>query len=231
MEEKIDFNNNYVNFSKNNEVLNSIVTQLQNILNNIEDVNNKKKIEIFSNQIKNIIKSITGVINDNNENQDKLKKYIEILNSQSSAEVNNKENELVVKTKIYNDGKYVGEFKNDMREGRGIMYWFDGVRYEGSWKNDQTEGKGIIFYTDGARYEGDFKADKMEGRGIMYLANGSRYEGEFKDGKMEGKGVIYVSNGDREMGDYVNNEKVGKHVLLSANGKVSSKNWTDKGFD
>ena len=231
MEEKIDFNNNYVNFSKNNEVLNSIVTQLQNILNNIEDVNNKKKIEIFSNQIKNIIKSITGVINDNNENQDKLKKYIEILNSQSSAEANNKENELVVKTKIYNDGKYVGEFKNDMREGRGTMYWFDGVRYEGSWKNDQTEGKGIIFYTDGARYEGDFKADKMEGRGIMYLANGSRYEGEFKDGKMEGKGVIYVSNGDREMGDYVNNEKVGKHVLLSANGKVSSKNWTDKGFD
>ena len=57
------------------------------------------------------------------------------------------------------------------------------------------------------------------------------YRVKFKDGNMDGKGIIYVNNGDREMGDFLNNEKVGKHVILHSNGKISTQNWSDKGFD
>ena len=132
MEKKNNPNN--INFTHSNEILNRIVTQLQNIINNISDLNNKKKIDIFSNQIKNIIKSLNNVINENKENQDKLKKYLENINNNSDKTKDNNdnnnenENKIIIKTKVYNDGKYVGEFKNNLREGRGTMYWFDGVK-------------------------------------------------------------------------------------------------------
>ena len=212
------------NYSNNNDYLTKIVSELENI---ITELNSKKKIEIIIPQIKTLITTVNNIIETNKKDFDTVKNFVENMNVPKS--LNN--DDVVFKTKVYDDGKYVGEFKNELREGKGAMFWFDGVKYEGNWKNDKTEGKGVIYYTDGARYEGDFKNDKVEGRGIMYLSNGSRYEGEFKDGNMDGKGIIYVDNGDREMGDFSNNEKIGKHVMLHSNGKVSTKNWDDKGFD
>ena len=159
------------NYSNNNEILKKITSELENL---ITSINNNKKPEIIVMKINDIISSINNIIEVNKKDFDKVKSYVENINKNSE---NLKENEILFKTKVYDDGKYEGEFLNDVREGRGIMYWFDGVKYEGAWKNDKAEGKGIIYYTDGARYEGDFKNDKLEGRGIMYLSNGSRYEG------------------------------------------------------
>ena len=42
------------------------------------------------------------------------------------------------------------------------MCYNDGSRYEGDWKNDKKQGKGIIFYNNGSRYEGDWKNDKKK---------------------------------------------------------------------
>ena len=53
------------------------------------------------------------------------------------------------KTQIYPNGKYIGEFKNGMRDGKGIFYFLDGARYEGDYKCDKREGKGIIYYSNG----------------------------------------------------------------------------------
>ena len=49
--------------------------------------------------------------------------------------------------KEYDNGKYIGEWKNGKREGKGIYYWNNGDIYEGDWKNNKGEGKGIINYT------------------------------------------------------------------------------------
>ena len=56
--------------------------------------------------------------------------------------------------KIYEFGKYVGELKNDKREGKGIMYYNDGDIYEGEYKNDKKEGKGIYYFNNG-QWKGD----------------------------------------------------------------------------
>ena len=40
------------------------------------------------------------------------------------------------------------------------MYWKNGDRYEGDYKNDKREGKGIMYWNDGDKYEGDWKNDK-----------------------------------------------------------------------
>ena len=46
---------------------------------------------------------------------------------------------------------------------------FDYGIYEGETKNDLKEGKGILFYNNGNRYEGEFKNDLIEGKGIYYM--------------------------------------------------------------
>ena len=55
---------------------------------------------------------------------------------------------------------YQGEFKNRIREGKGIYKYPDGVVYEGKYKNGLKEGKGIERYADGSVYEGEFKIIK-----------------------------------------------------------------------
>lgn len=39
---------------------------------------------------------------------------------------------------------YAGEWKNDMKEGKGKMIWADGTIYEGEYKNDKKHGFGIL---------------------------------------------------------------------------------------
>ena len=41
------------------------------------------------------------------------------------------------------------------------MYWNDGHRYEGDWKNDKREGKGIMYYNNGEIDNGDWKNDEF----------------------------------------------------------------------
>ena len=131
------------------------------------------------------------------------------------------------KIKEYNNGRYVGEFRDGKKEGRGIYYYKSGSRYEGEYKNGKYNGKGIYYYNSGNKYEGEYKNGKAEGKGIYYYKNGDRYEGEFKDNKIEGKGIYYYNNGDREMGDYLNNKPIGKHCILTNNGDVKNKVYTN----
>ena len=81
---------------------------------------------------------------------------------------------------FYNDNgeKYIGEMKNGVKDGKGILYFN---------KNNLHEEKS---------YEGDFKDDNEEGKGIVIWNNGNRYEGDFKNGKIDGKGKIYWNNDD-----------------------------------
>ena len=76
--------------------------------------------------------------------------------------------------------------KNGLKEGRGILLYDKNdekkrKRYEGDYKNDKREGKGIMYWNDGARYEGDFKNDKREGKGIMYYNDGEKENGSWKN--------------------------------------------------
>ena len=121
--------------------------------------------------------------------------------------------------------KYEGYFKNGLREGKGVLYYNNGNLYKGDWKQNKREGKGIYYFKNGDKYEGDFKNGLKEGKGIMYFKNGDKYEGDWKNDKREGKGIYYFNNGDRRMGDWKNNEKIGKHVKLTKDGEVKIENF------
>jgi len=41
-----------------------------------------------------------------------------------------------------NGNKYMGEWKNNMKNGQGVMTYANGEKYEGEWKDDKREGDG-----------------------------------------------------------------------------------------
>ena len=44
--------------------------------------------------------------------------------------------------------------------------------YEGDWKNNKREGKGIMYWNDGDREMGDYLNGKEIGKHILFKVNG-----------------------------------------------------------
>jgi len=134
-------------YSNNNNILFEIINKLENI---IKDINNN----IIINRIKDIIIIINKLINDNKKNIELIRKDIQDLYNHINNNIKELNNN--INQNINNNGRYEGQFKNDIRERKGIYYYNDGDRYEGDWKNNKCEGKGIFYYNNG-RYEGILK--------------------------------------------------------------------------
>ena len=50
--------------------------------------------------------------------------------------------------------------------GKGVMNWSNGDKYDGHWKNNKRDGKGImIYHATNEKYDGYWKDDKRNGEG------------------------------------------------------------------
>lgn len=119
-----------------------------------------------------------------------------------------------------NGAIYVGAYDKDngWRVGYGKMTYADGGVYEGEWKENLRHGKGTLYLESGSKYVGDFRDDFMDGFGTYYFSNGNVYEGEFVKDFFNGKGKMTYANGDVYEGDFVNDRMEGKGTLVSASG-------------
>ncbi len=63
-------------------------------------------------------------------------------------------------TYIFKDGvaKYVGEFRNGLPHGEGVIYYANGERYVGQWANGNFDGKGTLVFADSTEVSGFWKA-------------------------------------------------------------------------
>ena len=107
---------------------------------------------------------LQNIFNIKNNNEILIKDLNNLINNDKISEIyeysfNN----------FYNDNgeKYIGEMKNGLKEGKGILYYnkddkYKRKKYEGEFKNDKKEGKGIIYWIFGDRYEGDWKIIKQK---------------------------------------------------------------------
>ena len=235
---------NYIFYKNNNDILYNIINQLEIIVN---DLNNHKKIDIIK-QIKNIIILVNKVIRENKKNTEQLREDIQKLNKNM---INNFEKIICDSKKIYEDGEYIGELKNGLREGKGVFYynkknkyeretykgdwkndriegkgemtWFSGEKYLGDWKNDMKDGLGIQYNSNkNIEYEGNFSNGLFEGKGVYYYDDGNRYEGDWKNNKREGEGIMYYQKGGKSMGKFLNDLPIGKHVFLQPDGEVTT---------
>lgn len=113
---------------------------------------------------------------------------------------------------------YEGDIKNMKREGKGIQK-NENCTYMGDFRNDLKDGHGKAVFNDGDVYEGDFKNDKMTGQGLYQFKENKTYEGEFLDGKFHGKGILKYDNGTEFQGNFVNNLKEGYGEYRRKKGK------------
>ena len=107
--------------------------------------------------------------------------------------------------------KYIGDYKNKKREGKGIQYYKTRDKYDGEWKNDKSLMTGYLkkYSKNGDVYEGQILNGKKEGKGIKTYINGDKYDGEWKNNKKEGKGILYYNNGDKYDGEWKNDLRAG----------------------
>ena len=221
----------------------------ENMINNYEIKKRNyqvlKNLNEMQNNHKNIIADLNKVINEKNINNNinfLLDIYNKIINNYTNkteiyqngdkyiGEFKNhikdgKGTMYYNKNDIYHRDRYEGEWKNNLMEGKGTLYWNSKSRYEGDWKNGKREGKGILYYNKNDRYEGEYKDDKMEGKGTYYWSNGNRYEGEWKNDKKEGKGVFYYNDGDKYEGYWKNDKREGKGIYYWSNGNRYEGDW------
>jgi len=212
-------------FKNKIEIIKEILNRIINIMGIYYNINNNI-INNYNINKRNYIK-LMNLNNIKNNNENLIKELNNIINNEEMIEI--------VKfsfDKYYNEKgeKYIGEMKNGLKDGKGILYYdkddeYQRKKYKGDFKNDKMEGKGIIYWNNGDRYGGDFKNDKREGKGIMIWNEGDRYEGDFKNGKREGKGIYYWNNGDRYEGDFKKDKREGKGIMYYKNGKKEEGNW------
>ncbi len=62
------------------------------------------------------------------------------------------------------EAKYVGEFKNNLADGKGICYYANGERYEGQWSNGSFNGIGTLYLNDGTKVYGIWESGTYMGR-------------------------------------------------------------------
>ena len=91
-------------------------------------------------------------------------------NLSRSSEKRQSENGFRNTTESYKDGSVYNGYKlGDKKHGYGELLLPNGSKYEGDWKNDLMNGIGKLYYDNGElAYDGGFCDNKVDGFGIMY---------------------------------------------------------------
>jgi hypothetical protein len=71
----------------------------------------------------------------------------------------------------FSDAHYLGEIKDGVRHGKGLMRYKSGRLFEGHWRNDLREGRGYERYANGHTYEGCYHKGKPHGYGVYSWGN------------------------------------------------------------
>lgn len=96
----------------------------------------------------------------------------------------------------YPDGnQYVGEWRDNNRNGLGTLTWADTSKYVGQYQKGDRHGLGTMTWANGNRYVGEFQGDKLNGRGTFTWADGEKYVGEFRNDSRHGQGIFYGADG------------------------------------
>ena len=116
---------------------------------------------------------------------------------------------------------YSGEFKDDLREGKGKLSSIDGTYvYVGGWQDNKMQGAGVLNSSKLGRYIGNFFKDHFEGKGNLVDLDNNIYEGMFHKGQKKGKGELKLNNGNIYIGDFKNDKYNGKGILKDSKGNI-----------
>ena len=130
--------------------------------------------------------------------------------------------------------RYVGDWVDDNREGRGTMHYASGNVYAGEWSRGNKCGYGKMSWRQpGEYYEGSWSDDHPDGHGEhvwlesradcgshIEIHRGNRFCGQWKAGLRHGTGTFYYASGARYSGEWVGGFKQGSGTFIQENGKL-----------
>jgi len=126
---------------------------------------------------------------------------------------------------------YVGEFRDNKKNGQGTYTSPNGEQYVGEYEDDKYQGQGTYTSPNGEKYVGGYKNDKYHGQGTYTWANGDGYVGAFKDGNKNGLGIMTLADGSWHYGEWKNNIPQGQGIrFYSDSGKREEGIWENDKF-
>jgi len=99
-------------------------------------------------------------------------------------------------------GVYRGEWKNNVRYGKGLCVLPEGSYFFGDYVNGLATGKGVFHSSQGVIYEGDFDNSSMCGKGKLIFPDGALYVGHFLNGLWERQGELILPSGTHIRGEF-----------------------------
>lgn len=105
----------------------------------------------------------------------------------------------------YSDGNvYEGSFYFGKRQGdNGTMtFAASGDKYVGQWRSDQPNGRGVYYFSTKERYEGDFRNGTFDGQGTMHYPDGAYFTGGWSKNRKNGTGTFHFTDGREQHGTW-----------------------------
>ncbi|XP_076959360.1 uncharacterized protein LOC143635393 [Bidens hawaiensis] len=123
--------------------------------------------------------------------------------------------------------RYRGQYRQGLRHGFGVYRFYVGDMYAGEWFKGQCYGYGVHRCQDGSKYFGEFKGGVKHGVGHYHFRNGDVYAGEYFADRMHGFGVYKFANGHRYEGGWHEGKRQGFGLYTFRNGDTQSGHWED----
>ena len=189
--------NQHLIYTDENQTSGRSLYQINQEINDIDTTLNNPTLfeELKPSEIKKLKKDKANLIEKKNN--------LEKNSNETQVETSNEPKK--IETITYASGaKYVGEIKNDSRNGQGTITFADGGKYVGEFQDGNYNGQGTYTWVDGSKYVGEFQDDKRHGQGTFAFDSGANYVGEYKDGKRHGQGIYTYADGTIKKGIWEN---------------------------
>ena len=133
---------------------------------------------------------------------------------------------------MVNGDIYIGDFKNNLRHGIGICYYFNGSEYKGAWQGDKQHGNGALTYSDGRIRSGFWSENIYQGSSVSDITVktggpqpptskvNEKLEGCQSGNCKNGRGIYLYADGNIYEGDFENGLPNGTGKISYANGDV-----------
>ncbi|XP_053625197.1 MORN repeat-containing protein 3-like isoform X1 [Plodia interpunctella] len=126
--------------------------------------------------------------------------------------------------------RYVGDWKQDLKEGKGLFKTVTGKLYEGDWHLGFRHGFGALSKlqengTYSLEYRGEWVRGKPEGMGWWYYDNGDVYFGYFRKGQRHGYGKMWYKDGTFYVGYWNMSLREGLGMFVQVNGNRYEGHW------
>ena len=167
--------NQHLIYTDENQTSGRSLYQINQEINDIDTTLNNPTLfeELKPSEIKKLKKDKANLIEKKNN--------LEKNSNETQVETSNEPKK--IETITYASGaKYVGEIKNDSRNGQGTITFADGGKYVGEFQDDKRHGQGTFAFDSGANYVGEYKDGKRHGQGIYTYADGTIKKGIWENG-------------------------------------------------